>query len=143
MEDPTPATNFLGTGWSFPPAFRRASRGVEMTTGQEDIDRSLEILLSTALGERVMLPEYGSNMEDLLFEPIDTGLQTLIFDRINTAILYYEPRIEVEDIILDADRATEGMLIITIAYRIRATNSRFNFVYPFYLTEGTQVDLPT
>ena len=114
-----------------------------MTTGQEDIDRSLEILLSTALGERVMLPEYGSNMEDLLFEPIDTGLQTLIFDRINTAILYYEPRIEVEDIILDADRATEGMLIITIAYRIRATNSRFNFVYPFYLTEGTQVDLPT
>jgi phage baseplate assembly protein W len=113
-----------------------------MTTGQEDIDRSLEILLSTALGERVMLPNYGSNMEELLFEPIDTGLQTLIFDRINTAILYYEPRIEVEDILLDTERVNEGVLIITIAYRVRATNSRFNFVYPFYLTEGSQVDNP-
>lgn len=142
MEDRQPATNFLGTGWSFPPSFRKASRGVQMTSGQEDIDRSLEILLSTALGERVMLPEYGSNMEDLLFEPIDTGLQTLIFDRINTAILYFEPRIEVEDIVLDTDRVTEGVIIITISYRVRATNSRFNFVYPFYLTEGTQVDLP-
>ena len=76
-------TNFLGTGWSFPPTFIRASRGVKMTSGEEDIDRSLEILLSTSLGERVMLPEYGANMEELLFEPIDTGLQTLIFDRLN------------------------------------------------------------
>jgi phage baseplate assembly protein W len=142
MEDRKPATNFLGTGWSFPPTFRKASRGVRMTTGQEDIDRSLEILLSTALGERVMLPNYGSNMEELLFEPIDTGLQTLIFDRINTAILYYEPRIEVEDILLDTERVNEGVLIITVAYRVRATNSRFNFVYPFYLTEGSQVDNP-
>lgn len=113
-----------------------------MTSGQEDIDRSLEILLSTALGERVMLPDYGSNMEEMLFEPIDTGLQTLIFDRIKTAILYYEPRIEVEDLVLDTDRAAEGMLIITIAYRVRATNSRFNYVYPFYLTEGSQIDIP-
>ena len=140
MEDNKPATNFLGTGWGFPPTFRRASRTVQMTSGEEDIDRSLEILLSTALGERVMRPDYGSNMEELLFEPIDTGLQTLIFDRINTAILYYEPRIEVEDIVLDTDRVVEGVLILTLMYRIRATNSRFNFVYPFYLTEGSQVD---
>lgn len=142
MEEQKAATDFLGTGWSFPPTFRRSAKGVVMTSGQEDIDRSLEILLSTALGERVMLPDYGSNMEEMLFEPIDTGLQTLIFDRIKTAILYYEPRIEVEDLVLDTDRAAEGMLIITIAYRVRATNSRFNYVYPFYLTEGSQIDIP-
>ncbi|MCB0636514.1 MAG: GPW/gp25 family protein, partial [Lewinella sp.] len=74
--------NFLGTGWSFPPTFQKSAPGVDMTTGEPDIDRSLEILLGTALGERVMLPEYGCNMEDLLFEPIDTGLQTVMFDRV-------------------------------------------------------------
>ena len=135
-------TNFLGTGWSFPPTFIRASRGVKMTSGEEDIDRSLEILLSTSLGERVMLPEYGANMEELLFEPIDTGLQTLIFDRLNTAILYYEPRIEVEEIVLDTSQVLEGTLLIKIDYRVRSTNSRFNFVYPFYLTEGSEIKLP-
>ena len=135
-------TNFLGTGWSFPPTFIRASRGVKMTSGEEDIDRSLEILLSTSLGERVMLPEYGANMEELLFEPIDTGLQTLIFDRLTTAILYYEPRIEVEEIILDTSQVLEGTLLIKIDYRVRATNSRFNFVYPFYLTEGSEIKIP-
>ena len=135
-------TNFLGTGWSFPPTFIRASRGVKMTSGEEDIDRSLEILLSTSLRERVMLPEYGANMEELLFEPIDTGLQTLIFDRLNTAILYYEPRIEVEEIVLDTSQVLEGTLLIKIDYRVRSTNSRFNFVYPFYLTEGSEIKLP-
>ena len=113
-----------------------------MTSGEEDIDRSLEILLSTSLRERVMLPEYGANMEELLFEPIDTGLQTLIFDRLNTAILYYEPRIEVEEIVLDTSQVLEGTLLIKIDYRVRSTNSRFNFVYPFYLTEGSEIKLP-
>lgn len=134
--------NFLGTGWSFPPTFVRAARTVQMTSGEEDIQRSLDVLLSTALGERVMLPEFGSNLEDLLFEPIDTGLQTLLFDRIRTAILYYEPRIEVEDILLQTDRVTEGVILIEVIYRVRATNSRFNFVFPFYKTEGSGIDVP-
>lgn len=135
--------NFLGTGWSFPPTFVRAARTVEMTSGEEDIQRSLRVLLATALGERVMLPDYGSNLEDLLFEPIDTGLQTLLFDRIRTAILTYEARIEVTEISLQTDQVTEGILLIEVAYRVRATNSRFNFVFPFYRTEGSQVDIPS
>ena len=134
--------NFLGTGWSFPPTFQKSTPGVDMTTGEPDIDRSLEILLGTALGERVMLPEYGCNMEDLLFEPIDTGLQTVMFDRVETAILYYEPRIEVENLEVDTSRATEGVVLIKIVYRVRATNSRFNFVFPFYKTEGSQINTP-
>lgn len=142
MEDKNIATNFLGTGWSFPPTFLKAVPGVEMTTGEPDIDRSLDILLGTALGERVMLPEYGCNMEDLLFEPIDTGLQTLLFDRVETAILYYEPRIEVESLEVDASRAIEGLILIKIVYRVRATNSRFNFVFPFYKAEGSEINTP-
>jgi phage baseplate assembly protein W len=142
MANDKPATNFLGTGWSYPPTFRKAVRGVSMTTGEEDIDRSLEILVSTALGERVMLPEYGSNLEELLFEPMDTGLQTLIFDRINTAVLYYEPRIEVEELIVSDERIVEGVLLIKMDYRVRATNSRYNFVYPFYINEGSEINTP-
>ncbi|RMF04196.1 MAG: hypothetical protein D6772_00910 [Bacteroidetes bacterium] len=141
MAKDKPATNFLGTGWSYPPTFRKAVRGVTMTTGEEDIDRSLEILVATALGERVMLPAYGSNLEELLFEPMDTGLQTLIFDRINTAVLYYEPRIEVEDLIVSDERIVEGVLLIKMDYRVRATNSRYNFVYPFYINEGSEINI--
>ncbi len=110
-----------------------------MTEAEEDIQRSLEILLSTSLGERVMLPAYGCNLRDLLFEPIDTGLQTLLFDRIKTAILYYEPRIEAEDILLQTDRVTEGVILIEVVYRVRATNSRFNYVFPYYKNEGSEI----
>jgi uncharacterized protein len=139
MDEKNKPTNFLGTGWSFPPSFLRQVPGVSMTTGEPDIDRSLEILVSTALGERVMVPDYGTNLEDLLFEPIDTGLQTLVFDRITTAILYYEPRIDVVKLTLGTEQITEGLLLIQLDYRVRATNSRFNFVYPFYLTEGSEI----
>jgi len=134
---PIPASNgdFLGTGWSFPPTFSKSAHIVASTSGEEDIRRSLEILLTTARGERVMLPEYGCNLEELLFEPINTGLQTLLFERINTAILYYEPRIETENIKLITDRVTEGVVLIEIVYRVRSTNSRYNFVFPFYKNE--------
>lgn len=110
-----------------------------MTSGEEDIQRSLEVLLATALGERVMEPGYGSNMEDLVFESMDTGTQTLLFDRIETAILYHESRIEVEKIELDTSRLTEGVMLVIISYRVRSTNSRYNYVYPFYQTEGSEI----
>ncbi len=135
--------NFLGIGWSFPPSFLPNLGSVVTTSGQEDIQASLEILLSTALGERVMLPSYGSQMDDLVFAPLDTGTQTLIIDRIRNAILYHESRISVEEIVLATEQLLEGLLLVKIAYRVRATNSRYNFVYPYYLTEGTEVNRPT
>jgi len=142
MDNLTSSAGFLGRGWGFPPTFIAAARGVSMTEAEEDVVRSLEILVTTGLGERVMLPEYGCDLTDLLFEPVDTGLQTLLFDRIRTAILYYEPRIEVEDILLQTDRLTEGVVLIEIIYRIRATNSRYNFVFPFYKNEGSEIPDP-
>ena len=133
---------FIGVGWGFPPTFEKVQKTVILTEGAEDIQKSLEILLSTGLGERVMLPGYGSNLKDLLFEPIDTSLQTLLFDRIETAILFYEPRIEIEEILLHTDRVIEGIIIIEIVYRIRVNNSRFNFVFPFYKNEGADIPQP-
>ena len=134
---------FLGRGWSFPPTFNRTLPGVEMLAQEADIASSLEVLLSTAQGERVMLPQYGCNMEELVFENLDTRMKTLMADKIESAILYHEPRIELEKVCLDDSRELEGVVLIEIVYRVKSTNSRFNFVFPFYKLEGTDINLTT
>lgn len=130
---------FLGRGWSFPPVFNRASRSVEMLTDEEDIKSSLEILLTTRVGERIMRPDFGCNLEDLVFENLDLTLKTYIIDLIETAILYHEPRIDVDAIRLSQPNPGEGLILIEVIYRVRTTNSRFNFVFPFYKNEGSNL----
>ena len=132
---------YLGRGWSFPPTFNRARAGVEMLEDEADIASSLEILLTTALGERTMLPQYGCNLDELVFESLDTRMKTLMADKVETAILYFESRIEVEEVALDDSRQLEGVILIEVVYRVKATNSRFNFVFPFYKLEGTDINL--
>lgn len=134
---------FLGRGWSFPPSFNRSIPGVTMLEQEADIASSLEILLSTAPGERLMLPHYGCNMDDLVFDSLDTRLKTLMADNIESAILYHEPRIEVETVTIDDHDELEGVVLIEVVYRVKSTNSRFNFVYPFYRLEGTDINLTT
>jgi len=130
--------SFLGTGWSFPPTFSKAQKGVQMITEEEDIQSSLRILLGTRVGERIMQPKYGCNLERLLFEPLDTTLTAYMKDLIKTSILYFEPRIILRDIVLTPNQ-NEGMILITIIYTVAGTNTRSNFVYPFYLQEGTEL----
>jgi uncharacterized protein len=132
---------FLGRGWSFPPSFNRIIPGVAMLEQEADIASSLEILLSTARGERLMLPHFGCNLDDLVFDSLDTRLKTLMADKIETAILYHEPRIEVETVTVDDHAELEGVVLIEVVYRVKSTNSRFNFVYPFYRLEGTDINL--
>jgi hypothetical protein len=129
--------SFLGTGWGFPPEFRKNPTETVMLSDAADIQSSLEILLSTRQGERVMRPDYGCNLDELVFEPLTTTFKTYIQDLIMTAILYHEPRIQVNKIDLDDTGDLEGRITITIDYTIRATNSRFNFVFPFYKKEQT------
>lgn len=131
---------FLGRGWSFPPTFNRGLSGVEMLDEDADVASSLEVLLTTMPGERVMLPDYGCNTEELVFESLDTTTKTLMVDKIEAAILYYEPRIELEKVRLDSRRELEGIVLIEVIYRVRTTNSRFNFVFPFYKQEGTDIN---
>lgn len=133
------ANNFLGTGWGFPPHFDANTKTVQLTTGVEDINNSLNILLSTRLGERIMLPEYGCNLDELIFESLDITLKTYIKDLISNAILYHEPRIDVSNIELDTTNELEGKILIRIEYIVRITNSRANMVFPFYKIEGSEV----
>jgi uncharacterized protein len=133
--------SFLGRGWSFPPQFEKNAKTVVMLEDEEDIRSSLEILLSTAVGERVMDVNYGCNMDELIFESLSTSAITIIKDKIEKAILFFEPRIEVTKLELNTDSINilEGRVLIEIEYIISATNSRYNFVYPFYVNEGTEI----
>jgi uncharacterized protein len=130
--------SFLGRGWAFPPTFDHQSLTVRMLTDEADIENSLQVLLRTRIRERLMQPEFGCNMEDLLFEPLNTGIVTKMKDRVFTAIYYYEPRVEPIDVTLIANE-TEGLINIYVEYSIRTTNSRHNIVFPFYLNEGTNI----
>ena len=134
---------FIGRGWPFPPRFNKESASVKMLTQEADIASSLEVLLQTARGERVMLPQYGCNLDELIFENLDTRMKTLMTDKIESAILYHEPRIELEKVTLDESRELEGVILIELIYRVKTTNSRFNFVFPFYKLEGTDINMTT
>ena len=114
-----------------------------MLEHEADILSSLHVLLSTARGERIMVPQYGCNMDELVFENLDTRMRTLMADKIASAILYHEPRIDLERVEVHDDQgeALEGRVLIGITYRVRETNSRFNFVFPFYKEEGTDINL--
>lgn len=134
---------FLGRGWSFPTKFDRQAKGVLMLEEETDIQSSLHILLSTRLGERVMLPGYGCNMDSLVFETMNLTLLTYMKDLVENAILYHEPRIELDKVVIDTTQQNEGLLLIEIKYMVRTTNSRYNYVYPFYLNEGTNLTINT
>ena len=132
---------FLGIGWSFPPEFQKDVDvlGLKMVAEGEDIAESLRILLSTSPGERVMQPSYGCGLRTKVFGIINQSSVTEIRDIIERAVLFFEPRVELEDIEIDTDDALEGKLKINLTYRVRKTNTRSNIVYPFYFLEGSQV----
>ncbi|MBT9597793.1 MAG: GPW/gp25 family protein [Vitreoscilla sp.] len=127
---------FLGTGWRFPPEFGGGT--VRMSRDEEDIEASLRILFGTAAGERFLRPDYGLSLRELQFEPMSTTLRHLLKDRIATAVLIHEPRIRVIDLDVASPDANDGSLQIRLDYEVRATNSRFNLVFPFYATDANE-----
>ena len=130
-------TSFLGTGWSFPPTFGPAGGEVQTVSDVEDIEQSLMILLETRRGERVMQDDFGCDLSEFLFGEISQGLIGRLRSVVADAILHHEPRITLNGIELSEGGSVDGMLLIRIDYTVRATNSRYNMVYPFYLQEAT------
>lgn len=92
-----------------------------------------------------MAPQYGCNLDELAFENLDTRMRTLMADKVESAILYHEARIVLErvDVVDDPDAVLEGRVLIGVTYRVKSTNSRFNFVFPYYRDEGTDINLTT
>lgn len=130
--------SFLGTGWAFPPRF--GARGGELTTatGVADVHESLQILLGTRLGERVMRADFGCNLDEVMFEEIDQNLVNRVTSLVNDAILYHEPRVELLAVNVSRAGDPAGLLLIRLDYRVRGVNSRYNMVFPFYANEASQ-----
>ena len=131
------SAGFLGRGWAFPPAFAAGGADVAMVEAEDDIEQSLAILLSTRRGERVMLPGFGCDLNEFLFAEITPSLVGQVRELVTNAILDYEPRVRLEAVDVSDEQAGNGLLLITVDYTVKATNSRYNLVYPFYLREAT------
>lgn len=131
--------SYLGRGWKFPVSFSKESGTVDLVEDEEDIKESLIILLTTSLGERVMRSDYGSSLSDLLFESINVTTLTMLTNRLKRAIQEHETRVKVETINL-IPTINKGLVEVTVNYTIKANNTRWNLVYPYYLNEGTNAN---
>jgi Bacteriophage baseplate protein W len=132
----------LGRGWSFPVEPNdRGSLGY--TSDEEKIQQSVLVILGTAQGERVMRPDFGSRLRELVFAPLNSSTKSLVASAVTEALVKWEPRIDVLSVQASEQVADPGTLIVNVEYRVRATNSVFNLVYPFYLREGSNAPAQT
>ena len=129
------AREFLGVGWKFP--IQVTSTGqIARARHEQRIEESIYLILGTAKGERVMLPEFGCGIHDLVFAPNNTGTIAMAVESVRKALTAYEPRIDVLDVTATPEMAQRNLLLIRVNYRIRANNALGNLVYPFYIREG-------
>jgi phage baseplate assembly protein W len=129
--------SFIGAGWSFNPL--RGGLGVDgngnvgLMQGDQDVAKSIFIILSTAPGERVMRTEFGCGIHDLVFATANPQTFAMISYEVKQALGRWEPRIEVTDVKVAPDQDYPERLIIDINYRLVKTNNERNLVYPFYI----------
>ncbi len=130
-----PSRAFLGVGWGFPLALA-ADRTVATAAYEEDIRESILIILGTRRGERVMRPDFGAGLDDFVFEPVSVATEESLGKRVEEALIDWEPRIDVLAVDVSPEPPYRDRLSIAISYRVRATNTHYNLVYPFFLQEG-------
>ena len=132
---------FLGKGWKFPPIFNNSTATnairVQMAETEEDIRESIKIILQTQIGERVLKPNFGSELDTMVFRPATEDTQIKIQDIASRALFDNEPRIKVEDV---ESYIKDNTIQVIISYTIIQSNVRANIVYPFYLEEGTYIN---
>lgn len=108
-----------------------------MAAHEEDVRQAIRIILATTPGERVMRPDFGAGLNQFVFEPLNSTTLNLVQTRVQEALVAWEPRIDVLDVSVAAGGDVVNQLLINLTYRVRATNTQFNIVYPFYLEEGS------
>ncbi|MGH3937299.1 MAG: GPW/gp25 family protein [Pseudonocardiaceae bacterium] len=125
---------FLGNGWAFPVHLDSDHRVLLTASGDQAIRQSIWMILGTARGERVMRPDFGCDIHDFVFDVHDAGTAGTICEAVREALTRWEPRIDVLDVSTVPDTQVSNRVLIEINYQVRSSNSRFNLVYPFYLT---------
>ncbi|MEO6771486.1 MAG: GPW/gp25 family protein [Kofleriaceae bacterium] len=126
---------FLGTGWKFPLQVTPAG-AIATSSEEQKIEESILLVLSTAPGERLMLPDFGCGIHDLVFAPNNSSTVTTVVDLVRRALTKYEPRIDVIDVTAETSNEQQNLLLIRVDYRVRDNNAMANLVYPFFITEG-------
>jgi uncharacterized protein len=126
------AVDFIGRGFAWPMGVDHRG-GIRLTSGTADLDSSIRLVLVTAPGERVMRPEFGCRIHDLVFEPVNANTLGLMAEAVRDALAQWEPRVAVESVQPVPDADNQAVVRIAIAYRVRATNDRRNLVFPFYV----------
>ena len=135
MTDLDLSTNdFRGTGWAFP--VRVGAGAIEAVSGDKDVRQSIHLILATAKGERVMRPDFGCGIHDLVFAAVSTQLIARVRREVEDALRTYEARIEVLRVAVATGGLAVGRLDVEIDYRVRTTNQTGNYVYPFYFREA-------
>lgn len=130
---------FLGTGWSFPPTFSKQTKGVVMLSDEENIAKSVKIIVLTQLGERVFHPNLGTNINDFMFSRnINSPEKHRLERMIEFAIAENEFRVNVDKVDVTNNQAKDG-IEISVAYTIKANNSKYNMVFPFYYEDGVKM----
>jgi len=127
--------DIIGVGWPFP-VHPGPDGCLAWVDGAEKIRQSIWIILSTAPGERQMLPDFGCGIHDLVFEANTASLRAQVAARVRAALSRWEPRIDVLDVLVESDSTQRNYLLIRIDYHIRSTNAFTNIVYPFFINEG-------
>ena len=128
------SSEFLGRGWKFPVNVEPRG-GMASSEYEEDVREAIGLILRTSRGERVMQPDFGCGIHEMTFSIINTATAGQVVEMVKEALILWEPRIEVIGIKASVDPADDGRMVIAIDYRVRATNSEFNLVYPFYIKE--------
>jgi phage baseplate assembly protein W len=129
------AQAILGAGWKFPVRINGRG-GFSLSRAEQDVAEAIWIVVSTARGERLMEPEFGCGIHDYVFASNDAPTRAAIAYEVQSALVRFEPRIDVLDVRAEEDPTRQNLLLVTIDYRIRANNAFHNVVYPFFLTEG-------
>ncbi|WP_139983207.1 GPW/gp25 family protein [Nocardioides litoris] len=124
--------SFVGRGLGWPLGVDQTG-ALRLSDGVPELDRSIELVLMTAPGERLMRPQFGCRIWDLLFEPVTPNLLGLINEAVRSALAQWEPRIVVDEVVSRPDDDQSALVQIHVGYRVRATNDRRNLVYPFYV----------
>jgi uncharacterized protein len=126
--------DFLGRGWTFPVEANLSGK-ISLSEYEEDVRESIRIILLTSKGERVMRPDFGSGLHEFVFATMSATTIGALQAAVRDALVKWEPRIQVLAVDVAAEAGELGKLLINIDYRVRATNTRFNLVFPFYLRE--------